>query len=75
MAKVMTKCPETAHAIATGVEVESDADFDALADIAYHADCPLCGDNHEWFKCGAWIEQAPELQRPRAKRQEAGLAC
>lgn len=71
MAIVMIKCPETAHAIATGVELESDADFDALVDVAYHVDCPLCGDNHVWFKRGAWIEQAPDLRRSQATRQEA----
>ena len=63
MAKIMTKCPVTGHAISTGVEVDSDGDFNFLLDVAYHIDCPLCGDNHEWFKHDAWIAESPESRQ------------
>ena len=43
MAKIMTKCPVTGHAISTGVEVDSDGDFNFLFDVAYHIDCPCAG--------------------------------
>ena len=59
MAKIMTKCPVTGHAISSGFE--ADGDFNILLDVAYHIDCPLCGDNHEWCKHDAWIESPPNL--------------
>jgi hypothetical protein len=60
MAEIMIKCPATSHAISTGVAVDSDASFNALLDVAYHVDCPLCGGNHVWFKHDAWIAERPE---------------
>jgi len=61
MAKVMIKCPETCHAISTAVKVDTDAAFDSLLNVAYHVDCPLCGNNHTWFKHDAWIAGPPNL--------------
>ena len=55
MAEIMTKCPVTNHAISTGVEVGSDADFNSLLEVLYHVHCPLCGGNHVWCKHDAWI--------------------
>ena len=60
MAEIMIKCPATSHAISTGAAVDSDASFNALLDVAYHVDCPLCGGNHVWFKHDAWIAERPE---------------
>jgi hypothetical protein len=55
MAQIMVKCPVTNHAISTGLDVVSDADFNCLLNVAYHVDCPLCGGSHVWFKHDAWI--------------------
>ena len=60
MAEIMIKCPVASHAISTGVQVDSDADFNALLDVAYHIDCSSCGGNHTWFKHDAWIAERPE---------------
>jgi hypothetical protein len=60
MVEVMIKCPVANHAISTGVEVDSDADFNALLNVAYHIACPSCGGNHTWFKHDAWIAERPE---------------
>ena len=65
MAQIMIKCPVSSHAISTGVEVDSDADFNSLLDVAYHADCPSCGFNHIWFKHDAWIAEQPEPHQLR----------
>jgi hypothetical protein len=73
MAKVMIKCPATSHAISTGVEVDSDAAFDSLLGVAYHTDCPLCGNTHTWFKHDAWIAEPPNLGVERQGR-DGGLA-
>jgi hypothetical protein len=70
MAKVMTKCPVTCHAILTGLEVESDAEFHSLLDVAYHVDCPLCGYNHVWFKRDAWIAGPAEVRRQTCRGRE-----
>ncbi len=40
MAMVMIKCPETSHAVLTGIEV--DGGLESLPDVAYETDCPLC---------------------------------
>jgi hypothetical protein len=60
MATVMIKCPMTSHCISTGMEVGSDEEFSFLLDVAYHADCPLCGYNHVWFKHDAWVMDSAE---------------
>ena len=63
MAQIMIKCPVSNHAIATAVEVKSDADPNGLLDIAYHVNCPSCGFNYVWFKNDAWIAERPELHQ------------
>ena len=59
MAEIMTKCPVTHHAVSTGIDVASDADFNCLLNAAYHVNCPLCGGSHVWFKHDAWIADRP----------------
>ena len=73
MAKVMIKCPATSHAISTGVEVDSDADFNNLLHLAYHVDCPLCRNNHLWVKHDAWIAEPPEPRRRQPQRRSLNL--
>ena len=73
MAEIMIKCPLTNHAISTGVQVGSDADFNALLDVAYHIDCPSCSENHVWFKHDAWIAERPDPgQVGSSQREEVG---
>ena len=63
MAEIMIKCPVTNHAISTGIEVASDADFNSLLNVAYHIACPSCGGNHTWYMRDAWIaDQAKSHQ-------------
>jgi len=61
MAMVMINCPETSHAVLTGIEV--DGGVESLADVAYETDCPLCGEKHVWWKKGAWLAQSPRRKR------------
>ncbi len=57
MAMVVIRCPETSHAVLTGIEVDSG--LQTLADVAYETDCPSCGDNHVWWKRSAWVAASP----------------
>jgi endogenous inhibitor of DNA gyrase (YacG/DUF329 family) len=57
MLAVMIRCPETARPLFTGVEV--DGTLEGLLDIAYDTDCPLCGNNHVWWKRSAWLADSP----------------
>jgi hypothetical protein len=61
MAMVMIKCPETSHAVLTGIEV--DGELESLPDVAYETDCPLCGAKHMWWKRGAWLAEPPRRRR------------
>jgi hypothetical protein len=70
MANVMIKCPMTCHAISTGIDVDSDADWRSLLDVAYHTDCPLCGHNHPWMKHDAWIAGPLEPRREKLLPRE-----
>jgi len=64
MAMVMIKCPETSHAVLTGIEV--DGGLESLPDVAYETDCPLCGDKHVWWKKAAWLAEPPRQRRDTA---------
>ncbi len=57
MAMVVIRCPETSHAVLTGIEVDSG--LQGLADVAYETDCPLCGNTHVWWKGSAWVSASP----------------
>jgi hypothetical protein len=75
MTHIMIKCPQTCHAIRTGVEVDSDGSFHSLLDVAYHTNCPLCGYNHTWFKHDAWLADTADTfagQVARSDRVAAG---
>lgn len=74
MAAVMIKCPLTPHSFSTGLEVDSDEAFHALLDVAYHSDCPLCGNNHIWFKQNAWISDSSEPRQGVLRRNVASGA-
>jgi len=64
MAMVMIKCPETSHAVLTGIEV--DGGLESLPDVAYETDCPLCGDKHVWWKKAARLAEPPRQRRDTA---------
>jgi hypothetical protein len=57
MSMLMIHCPETSHAVLTGLEV--DDGLQSLADVAYETDCPLCGGKHVWWKKSASLVEPP----------------
>jgi hypothetical protein len=71
MAAVMIKCPLTPHSFSTGLDVDSDEAFHALLDVAYRTDCPLCGNNHVWFKQNAWIADSFEPRQEEVSHCKA----
>jgi hypothetical protein len=54
MGVVMIECPNTGHAISTGVETDVES-FASLPDTLSQTACPLCGDVHVWWTREAWL--------------------
>ena len=54
MAKIMTKCPSMRHAISTGVQVDSDVDFNVLLDVARRT-APHWSALSRRFRLSVWI--------------------
>jgi hypothetical protein len=50
MGMVMVKCPQTGHAIPTGIKTDRR--------------CPICQTNHAWFAREAWVDE-PSAWAPR----------
>ena len=48
MGMIMVKCPQTGHAIPTGIESDRET---FLRSVVFYANtrCPVCRANHNWF--------------------------
>jgi hypothetical protein len=59
MGVVMIKCPETGHAIPTGMK--ADRDRFGLSPVFFaRTYCSICQANHEWFAREAWVYEPGE---------------
>ena len=64
MARILTKCPQTARTVPTVLRMRESA-FEALS--GSHAfRCPACNGIHHWEKQDAWLEGAPAAATPVA---------
>lgn len=54
MGMLMIKCPETGHAISTGIETDGER-FRCSAVFFSRTYCRICAATHEWFAREAWV--------------------
>jgi hypothetical protein len=66
MGMVMVKCPQTGHAIPTGIETDRES-FARSAVFFSRTRCPICRADHAWFAREAWVDEP----RIRARRRGA----
>jgi hypothetical protein len=62
MGMVMVKCPQTGHAIPTGIKTDS-ASFGRRAVFFSRTHCPICRTDHAWFAREAWVDE-PGIRTP-----------
>jgi hypothetical protein len=67
MGMVMVKCPQTGHAIPTGIETDRES-FARSTVFFARTRCPICRADHAWFAREAWVAE-PNI---RFRRQSAG---
>lgn len=53
---VMVKCPQTGHAIPTGIETDRQS-FARSAVFFSRTRCPICRADHAWFAREAWVDE------------------
>ncbi len=70
MGMVMVKCPETGHAIPTGIEIDRES-FGRSAVFFSRTRCPICHADHAWFAREAWVHE-PSI--PVRRRSAGSLA-
>jgi len=68
MGMVMIKCPQTGHAIATGIETDRES-FGRSTVFFSRTHCPICRADHTWFAREAWVRE-PSI---RVRRRSAGF--
>lgn len=56
MGMVMVKCPQTGHAIPTGIETDRES-FGRSVVFFKRTRCPICRDDHSWFAREAWVDE------------------
>jgi hypothetical protein len=56
MGMVMIKCPKTARAIPTGIEMTRTR-FNRSPVFFSRTFCPTCQTHHEWFAQEAWVRE------------------
>jgi len=56
MGMVMVKCPQTGHAIPTGITTDSES-FGRRAVFFSRTRCPICRTDHAWFAREAWVDE------------------
>ena len=66
MGVVVIRCPQTGHAIPTGIEADRRT-FSHAPVFFSRTFCPLCRTNHEWFAKEAWVREEPRV-KPRHRR-------
>ena len=68
MGMVMVKCPQTGHAIPTGIKTDRES-FRRSAVFFARTRCPICRADHAWFAREAWVDE-PGI---RVRRPQPGL--
>jgi hypothetical protein len=58
MPMMMIKCPNTLRPVCTGIEADLSS-FHSILNVASYTHCPLCGDDHIWWKREAWLADQP----------------
>jgi hypothetical protein len=56
MGTVMIRCPNTGHAISTGIEADRERFVRSPVFFARSL-CPICRIQHEWFAQEAWVDE------------------
>jgi hypothetical protein len=56
MGMVMVKCPQTGHAIPTGIKTDRES-FARSAVFFARTRCPICRADHDWFAREAWVAE------------------
>jgi hypothetical protein len=56
MGMVMVKCPQTGHAIPTGIQTDRES-FGRSAVFFSRTRCPICRADHAWFAREAWVDE------------------
>jgi hypothetical protein len=67
MGMVMVKCPQTGHAIPTGIKTDRES-FARSAVFFARTRCPICRADHAWFAREAWVRE-PSI---RVRHRSAG---
>ncbi len=62
MGMVMIRCPNSGHAIPTGIRTDR-ARFQSSPVFYHSTDCARCGTTHLWFAREAWLDEQPEAAR------------
>jgi hypothetical protein len=65
MGMVMVKCPQTGHAIPTGIKTDRES-FGRSAVFFSRTRCPLCHADHAWFAREAWVVEPSIRVRRRS---------
>jgi hypothetical protein len=65
MGMVMVKCPQTGHAIPTGIKTDRES-FARSAVFFARTRCPICHADHAWFAREAWVHEPSIRMRRRS---------
>ena len=64
MGMVMVKCPQTGHAISTGIKTDRES-FRRSTVFFSRTLCPFCRTDHAWFARDAWVDEPSIRMRGR----------
>ncbi len=68
MGAVLIRCPKTGHAVATGIETESE-ELRRFPPVECRLHCPACGSEHVWTVAEAFFaEDAPPPEKTAGDR-------
>ena len=65
MGMVMVRCPQTGHAIPTGIKTDRES-FGRRAVFFSRTHCPICNTYHDWFAREAWVHEPSIRMRRRS---------
>ena len=64
MGMVMVKCPQTGHAIPTGIQTDRES-FSRRPVFFSRTRCVICHTDHQWFAREAWVDEPAIRLRDR----------
>jgi hypothetical protein len=65
MGMVMVKCPQSGHAIPTGIKTDRES-FRRSPVFFGRTHCPICHTDHAWFVREAWVDEPNAWARRRS---------